>query len=272
MLYLVATPIGNLEDISYRAVRMLQEVDYIAAEDTRHSRKLLQHYQIQTPMISYHQHNERQRSQELVDMMLEGKTIALISDAGTPGISDPGEVLVRLCHDTGITVSVIPGANAAISGLVVSGLATAPFVFLGFLSTDKKELKLQLEQLKAISGTAVLYEAPHRVQKTLKVLLEQLGDVPIAMVRELTKVHETVWRGIISRAIIYLEEQRPRGEYVLLLELKNLTIANVFWKDWTLEQHMEHYEKQGVPRREALKHMAKDREVPKRELYDYFMK
>lgn len=271
-LYLVSTPIGNLEDMTFRGIRILQEADFIAAEDTRHTRKLLQHYDIQTPMISYHQHNEKKRSEELTSLLEEGKSIALVSDAGTPGISDPGEVLVRSCIESGIDVSIIPGANAAISALVISGLSTKSFTFFGFLSADKKEKKRQLEQLKGMSGSAILYEAPHRLLKTLKLLLEEIGDVSVALVKELTKIHETVWRGNISRAIIELEEQRPRGEYVVILEIDNFREMSAVWEEWTLDEHMEHYKLQGLTKKEAVKLIAKDRNVPKREIYDYFMK
>ena len=271
-LYLVATPIGNLEDMSFRAVRTLKEVSLIAAEDTRHTRKLLQHYEITTPMVSYHQHNEKLRSEELVKALTEGKSIGLVSDAGTPGISDPGEELVRRCLEEDIPVTIVPGANAAVSALVISGLSARSFCFLGFLSPNKTERQEQLDQLRSMKGTAILYEAPHRLQKTLKVLLEELGDITVSLVRELTKIHETVWRGNISRAIMEMENQRPRGEYVVLLQLENDKNAETFWQDWTLEQHMDHYLSQGQTKKEAVKTIAKDRGVPKREIYDIFMK
>lgn len=271
-LYLVATPIGNLEDMSFRAVRTLKEVSLIAAEDTRHTRKLLQHYEITTPMVSYHQHNEKLRSEELVKALTEGKSIGLVSDAGTPGISDPGEELVRRCLEEDIPVTIVPGANAAVSALVISGLSARSFCFLGFLSPNKTERQEQLDQLRSMKGTAILYEAPHRLQKTLKILLEELGDITVSLVRELTKIHETVWRGNISRAIMEMENQRPRGEYVVLLQLENDKNAETFWQDWTLEQHMDHYLSQGQTKKEAVKTIAKDRGVPKREIYDIFMK
>lgn len=271
-LYLVATPIGNLEDMSFRGVRILQEADCIAAEDTRHTRKLLQHYQITTPMLSYHQHNEQTRSVDLIQRLLMGERVALVTDAGTPGISDPGEVLVRKCIEEGVEVSVIPGANAAISALVISGFGTQTFLFLGFIAADKKRRMEQLNQLRRFQGTAILYEAPHRLKKTLNWLLDELGDQPVVLVKELTKVHEQVWRGIISRAIMYTEEKQPKGEYVLLLSLKNVEEEPIFWKEWSLEEHMDYYEAQGMPRKNAVKKVAGDRNLPKREIYDRFMK
>lgn len=272
ILYLVATPIGNLEDFSYRGVRILQEVNCIAAEDTRHSRKLLQHYDIKTPMISYHQHNEQQRSQDILARLKAGESIALVSDAGTPGISDPGEILVRRCAEENITVTAIPGANAGINALILSGFSTKTFSFLGFLSTDKKESRRQLDHLKSLWGTGILYEAPHRLKKTLQILLDELGDIPIALVKELTKIHETVWRGTISRAILYVNEKPPKGEFVLVLSLENEGKEDVFWKDWSLEEHMAFYENQGISRKDAVKRIASDRNVPKRDIYDRFMK
>lgn len=269
---MVATPIGNLEDFSFRGVRTLQEVDCIAAEDTRHTRKLLHHYDIKTPMISYHQHNEHQRSQEILDRLNAGEHIALVSDAGTPGISDPGEILVRRCAEENITVTAIPGANAGINALILSGFSTKTFSFLGFLSPDKKESRRQLDHLKSLWGTGILYEAPHRLKKTLQVLLEDLGDVPVALVKELTKIHETVWRGTISRAILYVSEKAPKGEYVLVLSLENEKVEDVFWKDWSLEEHMAYYEDQGLTRKDAVKKIATDRTLPKREVYERFMK
>ncbi|SHE39174.1 16S rRNA (cytidine(1402)-2'-O)-methyltransferase [Alkalibacter saccharofermentans] len=268
--YLVATPIGNLEDMSFRAVRILAEADLIAAEDTRHTKKLLNHYDIGARLISYHQHNEIDRSNQLVEMLKEGQTIAIVSDAGTPGISDPGAIMARRCHEEGINITVIPGACAAIGALVVSGMSTDKFSFCGFLPSNKKSRKKALEEIGKLKLTVILYEAPHRLIKTLKELEDSLGDREITLVKELTKLHETIWKGSISRAIIHYEENLPKGEFVLLIEGSSQEEKG-FWDTMTLEEHMEHYLEEGISKKEAVKLIAKDRGIPKREVYDRFM-
>ncbi|NTW71854.1 MAG: 16S rRNA (cytidine(1402)-2'-O)-methyltransferase [Eubacteriaceae bacterium] len=270
--YLVATPIGNLEDMTFRAVRILSEVDLIAAEDTRHTVKLLNHFHISTRMVSYHEHNEKDRSGYLVGELLEGRNVAIVSDAGTPGISDPGHEMVTRCIEEGITVTGIPGACAAIDALVISGLDTKKFTFLGFLSPDKKTRGKEIEEMKGYEDTLILYEAPHKITRTMKALYEYLGEREIVLVRELTKIHETIWRGNISRAIIYLEEKLPRGEYVILIKGEKLAKEEPFWSELNLDQHMAYYIDQGIARKDAVKNIAKDRNAQKRVIYDYFMK
>ncbi|MBF7096062.1 16S rRNA (cytidine(1402)-2'-O)-methyltransferase [Alkalibacter mobilis] len=272
ILYIVSTPIGNLEDISLRALRILKEVGLIAAEDTRHSKKLLNHYEINTKIVSYHQHNERDRTEELIKVLKNGESVALISDAGTPGISDPGHEIVKRCIEEGIDVTGVPGPCAAIDALVISGLDTSKFTFYGFLSKDKKERKRQIEEMGTQRSTVILYESPHRIEKTLALIKEILGDINIAMVKELTKIHEKVWSGNISRAIIYFAEEKPRGEYVLLLEVKDAFEQKEFWAGMTLDMHMDYYLVQGTSKKDAVKLVAKDRGLPKREVYEYFMK
>ena len=218
ILYLCATPIGNLEDMTMRAVRILKEVDLIAAEDTRNSIKLLNHFEIHTPMTSYHEFNKYEKGRYLVGLLLEGKNIALITDAGTPGISDPGEELVRMAHEAGVTVTALPGACAAVNALVLSGLPTRRFCFEAFLPADKKERREVLEELKEETRTIVLYEAPHRLLRTLQELFEELGDRSLTVVRELTKKHETVFRTTLSAAITYYMQNEPKGESYLIQE------------------------------------------------------
>ena len=217
-LYLCATPIGNLEDITYRVVRILGEVDLIAAEDTRNSIRLLNHFQIRTPMTSYHEHNKYDKGRKLVEKLLEGKNIALITDAGTPGISDPGEELVKMCCEADITVTSLPGAAACITALTVSGLPTRRFAFEAFLPTDKKEREKTLDELAGETRTIVLYEAPHRLVKTLRLLAEKLGDRKASVCRELTKKHETVYRTSLLEAASYYEENEPKGECVIVIK------------------------------------------------------
>ena len=217
-LYLCATPIGNLEDMTYRAIRVLQEVDLIAAEDTRNSIKLLNHFDIHTPMTSYHEYNKYDKARVLVGYLQEGKNIAVITDAGTPGISDPGEALVRQCHEAGITVTSLPGACACVNALVISGLPTRRFCFEAFLPTDKKERSRVLEELKTETRTIVLYEAPHRLVRTLQELAETLGNRRLTVCRELTKKHETVFQTTLHEAVEYYTAQEPKGECVLVME------------------------------------------------------
>ena len=270
-LFLCATPIGNLEDITYRVLRTLKEVDLIAAEDTRNSIKLLNHFEIKTPMTSYHEYNKIEKAYQLVDKMREGKNIALITDAGTPGISDPGEDLVRICYEEGIEVTSLPGPAACITALTMSGLPTRRFAFEAFLPREKKERALVLEQLKKETRTIILYEAPHHLVKTLEELLEALGNRKIAVCRELTKRYEEKTLASISEMLDYYKENEPRGEYVLVLEGKSFeTIAEEEKKSWeamTIEEHMAVYEGQGIGRKEAMKLVAKDRGISKRDVY-----
>ncbi len=270
-LYLCATPIGNLEDITFRVLRTLKEVDLIAAEDTRNSIKLLNHFEIKTPMTSYHEYNKIEKAYQLVDKMREGKNIALITDAGTPGISDPGEDLVRICYEEGIEVTSLPGAAACITALTMSGLPTRRFAFEAFLPRDKKERALVLEQLKNETRTIIMYEAPHHLVKTLEELQGTLGNRKIAVCRELTKRYEEKMLSTISDMLDFYKENEPRGEYVLVLEGKSFEkIAEEEKKSWeamTLEEHMAVYENQGVDRKEAMKLVAKDRGISKRDVY-----
>ena len=276
-LYLGATPIGTLEAMTFRAVRILQEVDLIAAEDTRNSVKLLNHFDIHTPMTSYHEYNKYDKGKKLVEKLLDGSSIALITDAGTPGISDPGEELVQMCHEAGICVTAVPGPAACITALTISGLPTRRFAFEAFLPTDKKERENILQVLEREQRTIVLYEAPHRLIKTLKLLAERLGkDRKVSVCRELTKRHETVYRASLSEAASYYESHEPKGECVLVIEgMSREAIEQEEkekWADMSIEEHMEHYLSQGFDRKEAMKKTAKDRGVPKREIYNYLEK
>ncbi len=270
-LYLCATPIGNLEDITLRVLRILKEADLIAAEDTRNSIKLLNHFGIKTPMTSYHEYNKIEKAHVLIEKMLSGQNIALITDAGTPGISDPGEELTAMCYEAGIEVTSLPGPAACITALTLSGLPSRRFAFEAFLPADKKERRLILEELSRETRTIVLYEAPHHLLRTLKELLEVLGDRPAALCRELTKKHETAFRTTLGELTRHYEEEKPLGECVLVIAGKSRQEISreeqESWKDMTVEQHMDFYEKQGIPRREAMKLVAKDRGVSKREIY-----
>lgn len=272
-LYLCATPIGNLEDMTFRAVRVLQEVDLIAAEDTRNSVKLLNHFDIHTPMTSYHEYNKYDKGKKLTAKLREGKDIALITDAGTPGISDPGEELVRMCRDAGITVTAVPGAAACITALTISGLPTRRFAFEAFLPTDKKDREAVLEALEKEQRTIVMYEAPHRLVKTLKLLSERLGDRPVSVCRELTKRHEAVYESTLAKAAEYYEKNTPKGECVLVIggisreEIEKEERAR--WEEMSIEEHMEYYLSRGLDKKEAMKQTAKDRGMQKREVYNY---
>lgn len=270
-LYLCATPIGNLEDMTFRCVRILKEVDLIAAEDTRNSIRLLNHFEIKTPMTSYHEYNKIEKGRKLVEKLREGTDIALITDAGTPGISDPGEELVRMCREEGIPVTAVPGAAACVTALTISGLPTRRFAFEAFLPTEKKERQQILEELKQETRTIVLYEAPHRLIKTLRLLLETLGDRQVRVCRELTKKHETVYENTLSGAVSYYEEQEPKGECVLVIAGKSREEIRreeqMQWEEMTLEEHMEKYLSEGMDRKEAMKQVAKDRGIGKREVY-----
>ena len=275
-LYLCATPIGNLEDITYRVVRTLSEVDLIGAEDTRHSLRLLNHFEIKTPMTSYHEFNKYDKAKTLVTMMKEGKNIALITDAGTPGISDPGEELVRQCFEAGIEVTSLPGPAACITALTMSGLETRRFCFEAFLPSDKKEKVRILEQLQNESRNIVLYEAPHRLLKTLKELEGYLGDRKLTICRELTKKHEEAKQYTFSEAIAKYEEQEPKGEYVLVIQGKSFEeIAKEEaegWEKMSVEEHLEMYIIRGIDKKEAMKKVAKDRGVSKRDIYNQLLK
>ena len=270
-LYLCATPIGNLEDMTLRALRVLKEVDLIAAEDTRNSIKLLNHFGIHTPMTSYHEYNKFDKGQQLISQLLEGKDIALVTDAGTPGISDPGEELVRMAHRAGVAVTALPGACAAVNALILSGLPTRRFCFEGFLPADKKERRQILKNLVQETRTVILYEAPHRLLRTLEELLAELGDRSLTVVRELTKKHETVFQTTVSAALDYYAEHEPKGECVLVLAgADGEAIRERQQQDWLsmpLEKHMEHYLSQGMPQKEAMKAVAADRGVSKRDIY-----
>ena len=271
-LYLCATPIGNLEDITYRVLRTLKEVDLIAAEDTRNSIRLLNHFEIKTPMTSYHEYNKIDKAYQLVAKMREGKNIALITDAGTPGISDPGEDIVRICYEEGIPVTSLPGAAACITALTMSGLPTRRFAFEAFLPKDKKEHQAVLEELKTETRTIIIYEAPHHLVRTLQELSDTLGGDR----RELTKRHEEKLQMTLADSLSYYEVNEPRGEYVLIIagrsreEMKKEEQAG--WETLSLEEHMAHYESQGIDRKEAMKRVAKDRGVSKRDIYQALLK
>lgn len=275
-LYLCATPIGNLEDITLRVLRILQEVDLIAAEDTRNSVKLLNHFDIHTPMTSYHEYNKYDKAKELIEKMRQGKNIALITDAGTPGISDPGEELVRMCAEEGIEVTSLPGASACITALTLSGLITRRFAFEAFLPADKKERQAVLQELPEETRTLILYEAPHRLRKTLEELYQTLGNRRMTICRELTKKYETAFRTNLEEAIRHYETEEPRGEYVLVIEGKKQEELQKerqeAWKEMSLEEHMKFYEAQGTPHKEAMRLVAKDRGLSRREVYQALLK
>ena len=274
-LYLCATPIGNLEDITLRVLRVLKEVDLIAAEDTRNSIKLLNHFNIKTPMTSYHEYNKIEKAYTLIGKMQEGMNIALITDAGTPGISDPGEELARMCLDAGIEVTSLPGPAACITALTLSGFSTRRFAFEAFLPMDKKERKEVLQELVDETRTIIIYEAPHKLVKTLKDLRETLGNRRITLCRELTKKHETAFRTTIEELLSYYENEKPLGECVLVIEgksrkeLKEAEAAS--WETVPVEEHMKIYEKQGMSRKDAMKQVAKDRGMSKREIYQMLL-
>ncbi|MBO4410711.1 MAG: 16S rRNA (cytidine(1402)-2'-O)-methyltransferase [Lachnospiraceae bacterium] len=270
-LILCATPIGNLGDMTPRGIDALKEADLIAAEDTRNSVKLLNHFDIHTPMTAYHEFNRFEKADDLVRQILDGKTVVCITDAGTPGISDPGEVLVEKCIEAGIPVTSLPGANAALNALVLSGLSTRRFRFEGFLPREKKEKAEILAEIREDTATLVFYEAPHRLVKTLNDLLEALGDRKVAVCRELTKVHETVDRTTLNGAISLFTEQEPKGEFVLVVEGRDPKAKKAEerakWDGWSIAEHVRHYEAQGIERKDALKRVALDRGIPKRDVY-----
>ena len=275
-LYLCATPIGNLEDMTFRAVRILIEVDLIAAEDTRNSIKLLNHFEIKTKMTSYHEYNKVDKAVYLVNKLKEGLNIAVITDAGTPGISDPGEELVRQCYEAGITVTSLPGACACITALTMSGQPTRRFAFEAFLPYDKKERTQILENLRNETRTIIIYEAPHHLKKTLKECREYLGNRNMTVCKELTKRYEQKRKSTLDEMIAYYEENEPRGEYVLIFEGKSLQELKEEkqqeWNQLTVQEHMEHYLEKGMDKKSAMKQVAKDRGVSKRDIYQELLK
>ena len=270
-LFVCATPIGNLADMSPRAIQVLKDADLIAAEDTRHTRKLLNHFDIDTPATSYHHFNRVEKARQLVEQMLGGQTIALVTDAGTPAISDPGEELVRLAHEAGIPVEGVPGPSAAALALSVSGLVSGRFVFEGFLPQTGKEKKAILAEIAQENKTMIFYEAPHRLKKTLAQLIETLGDRPACLCHELTKQHESIERATLKQLAARFDEEDPRGEYVLLVEGKDAAEAAreeaARWEAVPLAEHMAHYLEQGMDKKEAMKAVAADRHISKRDVY-----
>lgn len=275
-LYLCATPIGNLGDMTPRVRETLEQVDLIAAEDTRNSIKLLNHFGIKTPMTSYHEYNKVDKAKTLIGKLLQGEDIALITDAGTPAISDPGEVLVAMCQEAGIHVTSLPGPAACITALTLSGLSTRRFCFEGFLPAEKKDKKMVLEDLQNESRTIIIYEAPHHLRDTLAELYDALGERRITLCRELTKKFEEIFPTTLEKAIKYYEKDAPRGEYVLVIEGKSLyDRKKEQQKDWqsiSVEDHMKVYEEQGIDRKDAMKQVAKDRGISKRDVYNYLLK
>ncbi len=274
-LILCATPIGNLQDMTPRVIEALRTADMIAAEDTRNSIRLLQHFAIATQMTSYHEHNKIDKAKFLISYMKEGRTVALITDAGTPGISDPGETLVQMCQEEQIPVTSLPGACACITALTLSGLPARRFCFEGFLPSDKKEKRQVLEELREEPRTIILYEAPHRLVRTLAVLKETLGNRRVTLCRELTKKFETVMPGTLESALALYETQEPRGEYVLVLEGRSAAEKKAelseSWREVSIKEHMKIYEDKGISGKEAMKLVAADRGVPKREIYQYLI-
>lgn len=270
-LYLCATPIGNLEDITMRVLRTLKEVDLIAAEDTRNSIKLLNHFDIHTPMTSYHEYNRIEKAHYLADQMKNGQNVALITDAGTPGISDPGEDLVRICYENGIEVTSLPGACACITALTLSGLGTRRFCFEAFLPPEKKERQEVLKELENETRTIIIYEAPHRLIKTLNELVDRLGDRKLTVCRELTKKHETAFATTLKKAVDYYTDNEPKGECVLVLEGKSRQDIReeeiLQWEQISIAEHMQRYLDEGTDRKEAMKKVAKDRGISKRDVY-----
>lgn len=271
ILYVVATPIGNLDDITLRAIKILREVDLIAAEDTRHTLKLLNHLEISKPLISYHRHNEEQRKEMIINRLKNGENIAIVSDAGTPGICDPGEVMIYECIKENIKVVPIPGACAMINALIASGISTKEFTFLGFLPLNKKLRKEKIEEIKNEKKTLIIYEAPHKLKNTLEDLEKVLDkDRKIVLARELTKIYEEFIRGSIDEILTKVDNLK--GEMVIIIEgNKNLEEDNKFL-DMSLEEHYKYYEEQGIDKKEIIKKIAKDRNLPKNEIYQYFLK
>ncbi len=267
VLYLVATPIGNLSDMSERALKVLSEVDIVAAEDTRNSGKLLAYFGISKPMISYFEHNKREHGEVILKKLKEGNSVALVTDAGTPAISDPGEDLVRLCAENGVTVTSIPGCSAVVNALALSALPTGRFCFEGFLSTNKNERYERLNEIKNDTRTTIFYEAPHKLVKTLEDMRTVFGERKIALCRELTKLNEEIMRTTLSGALEYYSTNSPRGEYVLVVEGSTKNDNDAFWVNMSIEDHVEFYVKQGMKKMDAIKSVAKDRDVAKNEIY-----
>lgn len=272
-LYLVPTPIGNLKDITLRALEVLKSVDEIAAEDTRQSLKLLNHFEIKKSLFSYHKHNEQGKSSNIIEKLKKGINIAIITDAGTPGISDPGSLIVEKCIEEGIPFEVLPGATAITTALVYSGLDTTKFIFRGFLPRENKDRIPVIEEVKNARDTLIFYEAPHRLLNTLSFLLDNLGDRSIAACRELTKLHEEIFRGSITDSINYFTENRPRGEFVLVIsgksdeEIKSEKESQ--WIDLSIEEHLEKVISEGINKKEAIKLVAKERGLAKKDVYKY---
>lgn len=275
ILYLCATPIGNLEDITLRVLRTLKEADLIAAEDTRNTIKLLNHFNIKTPMTSYHEHNKTSKAVYLVDRLLDGINIALVTDAGTPGISDPGEEIVKKAYEAGIQVTSLPGACACITALTLSGLPTRRFAFEAFLPSDKKERKTIISSIKDETRTTIIYEAPHHLKNTLSELYSTLGNRKITICRELTKIHETVQLTTLQEAENYYRQNQPKGEYVLILEGCSIdeieTKKQENWQQISISSHMDIYLSKGIPKKEAMKKVASDRGISKRDVYNYLL-
>lgn len=272
-LYLVPTPIGNLKDITLRALEVLELVDIVAAEDTRQSIKLLNHFNIKKTLISYHQHNEQGKSEDLIERLKEGKNIALVSDAGTPGISDPGSVIVSKCIEEGIDFEVLTGATAVTTALVYSGMDTTKFIFRGFLPRENKDRKAVIEELKDRKETLIFYEAPHRLRETLVFLKDNFGNRKISICRELTKLHEEILRFTLEEALIYYAEKNIKGEFVLVLEGKSeediLMEKRARWEDLSIQDHIKSYIDEGFNKKDAMKKVAKDRNLSKSEVYKY---
>ena len=273
ILYIVPTPIGNLKDITLRALEVLNDVDLIAAEDTRQTLKLLNHFEIKKTLISYHKYNEKNKSEDIINLINEGKKIALVSDAGMPGISDPGSVIVKCCIEQGVKFEVLPGATAFTTALVYSGLDTTKFLFRGFLPRENKERKPIIQDIINCQETIILYEAPHRLLDTLSFLLSNLGDRKIAVCRELTKLYEEIYRGSISESVNYFQVNKPRGEFVLVIDGKRIEDIEEekksIWIDLSIEEHILSYINNGISKKEAIKMVAKDRNLPKNEIYKF---
>lgn len=266
LLYICPTPIGNLEDITLRTLKVLEEVDIIAAEDTRHTLKLLNHYNIKKPLISYHEHNKKSKGELLLKKLMEGVKIALVTDAGMPGISDPGEDIIRLCIEEDIDIVALPGATASILALVLSGFPTGKFVFEGFLPTKKKDRIKELERLKKEERTIILYEAPHRIEALLQDILTILGNRNISISRELTKIHEETFRGNIVEAMDWLKDSKPKGEFVIVLEGGEI-LEDDLYEDISLKDHIRKYMEEGLSKKDAIRKVAKERNMPKNQVY-----
>lgn len=268
-IYLVATPIGNLEDITFRAISILKDVDIIAAEDTRHTLKLLNYYEISKPLISYHRHNEDVKSDVLIEKILNGQNIAIVTDAGTPGISDPGEEIVKEAIKNNIEIIPIPGACAFVNAIIASGLNTKQFSFYGFLPMNKKLRKKAFENILRENKTIIIYEAPHKLQKTLQDILDNIGDINCVIAKELTKIHETFFRGKISELINNFES--PKGEYIILLDLNNTVKEENDFENMSVEDQYKFYKNQGIEKKEIIKLIAKNKKVPKNDIYKLFL-